>query len=508
MSPIARWALPLSLTICVACGGDAATKDDTFDGDDATLDVVDDTAEADDVADTAAAPDEPPGTGFHTAGRWIVDGAGRTVMLHGANVDQATKYSADRLPWHGPEDFASLAATGLNSVRLLLHWAAIMPTEGEIDDAWLDALGERLDWCHAAGLLVVLDMHQDIFGEGFGDNGAPLWACDQALYDAYAPQSTWYLNYLSPQVQACFDHFYGDDALFSRFVEAWVAVVERFGDHPAVVGFDLLNEPHQGTYDMIDFVPDVWQPRQEQLAAALRALAPDRVIFFGAPPYQSLGVVATFTPTPTPNVAFAPHYYHPGVHDGGDYLDSYADDLDNAFGAIAASAEALGGEAPGVPAWVGEMGGPTLTVATLPAYIDAMMTRFTARGWGFAWYSDDRADHDAFGLRDADGAFLPDILGPVAHPYPRRLPGPLVTARLDPPARRYEATFTWSYDAPLELWVGPSAPLTVAVAPADAPDAPIACAQAADAPTGVWTCPADGVAWQRDYAITLEWPAP
>ena len=34
-------------------------------------------------------------------------------------------------------------------------------------------VAERLCWAHDAGLVAVLDMHEDIYGEGFGFDGAP-----------------------------------------------------------------------------------------------------------------------------------------------------------------------------------------------------------------------------------------------------------------------------------------------------------------------------------------------
>jgi len=489
----------------VAADGEAAA-DATADAADA--DGPDATSDADD-ADTApdtspALPRPAPGPGFHTAGPWLQDALGRTLLLHGANVAQSTKYAPDRLPWHGAEDFAALAATGLDSVRMLIHWAAIMPAPGQLDEAWLDALGARLDWAAAAGLLVVLDMHQDLFGEGFGDNGAPAWACDQAHYDAYVPQSPWYVNYLSPEIAACFDHFYQDDATFGRFVDAWVAVATRFGDHPAVVGFDLLNEPHWGTADLVGFVPEVWQPRQEQLAAALHAVAPDRVIFFGSPPLLAIGLAQEFTPTATPRAAFAPHYYQSAVHDGTPYTPEMDTDTWYALDAMARSAANLAGAPTGVPVWVGEIGGPA-EAPTMPAYTASLVTFFAERSWGFAWYSDDKGGD--FALRNADGTFRPAVLTPLAHPYARRLPGPILASALDLAGGRFSTTFIWAYDAPLELWLGAGSQATATLAPADAPDLLVPCAPLASAPAGVVACapPAD-VRWQSDYHLTLIWP--
>ena len=63
---------------------------------------------------------------------------------------------------------------GMNAVRLLTTWAAVEPEQGVYDEAYLDALAERLDWAKDAGLHVVLDMHQDVYGEGFGFDGAAL----------------------------------------------------------------------------------------------------------------------------------------------------------------------------------------------------------------------------------------------------------------------------------------------------------------------------------------------
>ena len=46
-------------------------------------------------------------------------------------------------------------------------------------------------------------MHQDVYGEGFGFDGAPRWTCDAARYAAFVPRTPWFLSTLDPNVMAC-----------------------------------------------------------------------------------------------------------------------------------------------------------------------------------------------------------------------------------------------------------------------------------------------------------------
>src|SRR5438874_1697397 len=109
------------------------------------------------------------------ADSFLRDRAGRAVILRGLNV------GAKHSPWfdfQGPADFTRIrTAWGMNAVRLLVLWAAIEPEKGVYDSGYLDALAERVKWASDANLAVVLDMHQDVYGEGFakgGGDGAPL----------------------------------------------------------------------------------------------------------------------------------------------------------------------------------------------------------------------------------------------------------------------------------------------------------------------------------------------
>src|SRR5262249_26763951 len=118
-------------------------------------------------------------------GRWQVcagalrDPDGRTAILRGMNVSGGNK-SAPYLDFHAEPDLVRMRRDwGMNAMRWVMPWAAVEPSEGVFDDAYLDQVALRLDWAQANGIAVVLDMHQDVFGEGFGFDGAPRWACDE-----------------------------------------------------------------------------------------------------------------------------------------------------------------------------------------------------------------------------------------------------------------------------------------------------------------------------------------
>lgn len=177
---------------------------------------------------------------------------GEPMILRGLNVAQSAK-RPPYLPWQGPENFAEMSRWGCNCVRLLLIWAAIEPRPGQYDDQYLAAVRQRLDWAHDAGLYVILDMHQDVYGEKYGHDGAPVWACmdGDAAYQP-DPSQHWGASYFQPAVMTAFENFWQDApaadevGVQEHFVRAWRHAAEQLGDHPAVIGYDLLNEPFYG----------------------------------------------------------------------------------------------------------------------------------------------------------------------------------------------------------------------------------------------------------------------
>ncbi|HOX37226.1 MAG TPA: cellulase family glycosylhydrolase [Candidatus Brocadiia bacterium] len=183
----------------------------------------------------------------------LLDGDGRDLILRGINVSGSSK-APPFLPWAKKEDVQLLRKWGFNHVRYLIVWEAVEPQPGVYDDAYLDQVAERLAWCREAGLKVVLDMHQDLYARKYGGDGAPEWAClEDGLPNPTLSTDMWFVNYLKPVVNRCFDNFWankpgpGGVGLQDRYAAMWQHVARRFRDDTNIVGYDLMNEPHYGS---------------------------------------------------------------------------------------------------------------------------------------------------------------------------------------------------------------------------------------------------------------------
>src|SRR5690554_6839579 len=154
-------------------------------------------------------------------------------------------------PWN-EEDFKLLRDWGFNVVRLGLIWDAVEPEPGVYNEAYLDWVESMLDLCAEYGIYAFLDMHQDLYSVLYSD-GAPEWA---TLTDGlpHVEGDLWSDAYLfSEAVQRAFDHFWANSTATSgkglqeHFQDMWLHIVRRFKEHPALLGYDFLNEPFPGS---------------------------------------------------------------------------------------------------------------------------------------------------------------------------------------------------------------------------------------------------------------------
>jgi len=189
--------------------------------------------------------------GFITvSGTTFLDPYNHPIIFHGINIcnkSQRQGYT-DNI---SSGDFALIRSWGMNAVRLCIFWDGLEPRPGHFNTAYLNRIADLVNKAKQQGLYVLLDMHQDLYSIKFGD-GAPLWA---TLDDGrpHANVRDWNdAYYVSEDVQAALDHFWNDSpapdgvGLQEHYAEAWRLVATRFRNEPAVLGYDLMNEPFPG----------------------------------------------------------------------------------------------------------------------------------------------------------------------------------------------------------------------------------------------------------------------
>jgi endoglycosylceramidase len=195
------------------------------------------------------------------SGRWLTDGQGRVVILHGVNlVNKRPPYEPGALGFDR-EHAAHLAREGFNSVRLCMIWKALEPEPGGYDDNYLDRIADLASLIGGVGLHVLLDFHQDMWNERFGGEGAPDWAVRDGRLPA-VPNLGFPANYaMLPALWRAYDDLWANRAgpggigLQDRFAAAWRHVAQRFRDVPYVFGYDILNEPFPGSALLGSVVP-------------------------------------------------------------------------------------------------------------------------------------------------------------------------------------------------------------------------------------------------------------
>lgn len=382
-----------------------------------------------------------------TSERFIRDAEGRALILHGLNIENGAKSDPLRVGSTTREFVLHMKrAWGFNASRHLIFWDAIEPAPGVYDEAYLDRVEERLDWYAEAGVFAILDMHQDVYSAFFCCDGAPEWAV-RTDGIPYEPREIWWANYLEPAVQRAFDNFWDHEGphadVQESYVSAWLHVIERFRDHPALLGYDLMNEPDGGSMLRTEFERTVLPEFYDRFIARIREVDPDGWIFYeptafvvnpGGP--SELGPVQD-TRTGERRLVYAPHFYDPTLFLNGDYQGPTAIEL------WEANRRAEIEEAHRGPLLIGELGaGP----AAYHRDVLAMADRIWA-GWT-RWSS------DSFFQAFEDGREPDDILDMV-RVYPQRIAGDPTDFGYDAGLRAFSLTFSErdGVEGPTEIYI-------------------------------------------------------
>ena len=178
------------------------------------------------------------------------------------------------------EDIATLASWGATLVRFQIarNWTGVDDNQDLVEyaawvDSRLDNLADVLGWCEARGMKVCVDLHTPPGGKRAGDRAMNMF----------------------------FDGRFAD-----AFVETWRRIATRFKGHPALYGYDLVNEPIQR-----EPAPFSYWELQKRAAEAIREIDPGAAIVVES----NLGSVAEsyryLSPLAMDNVIYQVHLYKP-----------------------------------------------------------------------------------------------------------------------------------------------------------------------------------------------------
>lgn len=350
------------------------------------------------VLGTAARAGAPPPR-FSTDGRWITDAAGRKLVLRGVDV-MGAEYTPTSQPLpYDATDFAKIRAMGATVVRLPIAWANIEPTRGVYDPAALARARQIVADAGAAGLLVVLDMHQWNWSPCFGGNGMPEWATNPCPHMTTGTPADDVVE--APAETA----FWTSSALQAAFAKAWVAVAKAVGSPPWLLGYDLLNEPPVGLIPPGVFENLVLKPFYQRVAAGLRSVDPGGLIFV-EPTITEFANRFTMVGLGINRAVYSPHLYGDSLNDGAFHLGDFAGPTqfkpDLTLGELEAADI-------GAALWPGEWGNvdPSQQVAVNPTqYAEDMLTAQDQAMVGSAYWTYCRCG----------GAWNPTMAGVLTRP--------------------------------------------------------------------------------------------
>ncbi|MFV0127840.1 glycoside hydrolase family 5 protein [Streptomyces sp. HMX112] len=256
----------------------------------------------------------------------LTDDRGRVLTLRGWNVEDKTHRGAAALSAITEKHFRDMRARGFDFARLLVFWDDLEPRRGQYSWAYLRKIERILDWARAHDIHVVIDAHQDVFGPAFGHRGIPEWATRTDGLPFTPHPGDWFAEYFEPAVQRAFTHLYQDPDLRRAQAAMWRVLAGRFAHHPAVLGYDLINEPMGELREGEDLATaarrierDHLTPLYNRLADAVRSVDDDNWVFVEPTPIVGEGVPTGLGRIEDPKVVYAPHFYNAAMEAGADY---------------------------------------------------------------------------------------------------------------------------------------------------------------------------------------------
>ena len=166
-------------------------------------------------------------------------------------------------------DIDYISTLGMDHVRLGFDQIVLEEAPERYREQIWEIIDRFVDWCHAAKLNVVLNLHKAIGNY-----------CD-------IPEKVSLMDSLELQ---------------ERFIALWVAMEKRYGSQPGLV-FELLNEVR-------DIPPEKWNVLAQKTIRAIKALNPSRRIIIGGIKWNNCDALQYLTGYDD-DIIFTWHFYTP-----------------------------------------------------------------------------------------------------------------------------------------------------------------------------------------------------
>ncbi|SJL04818.1 uncharacterized protein ARMOST_08189 [Armillaria ostoyae] len=243
-------------------------------------------------------------------GRHFVDKYGRVCGLRGVNLSGSSKspvnHDNDVFPAEhetvtfvgrpfpleeAHEHFSRLRRWGFTFIRFLVMWEAVEHAGlGIYDTEYLDYIRSLLSMLPQYGMIAFVALHQDVWSRYSGGSGAPAWTLEAVGFDLHKLEDTgsawlkgvkggghveeeqglWSCGYTKLAAATMATCFWAGDAfapklklknrhgeevsvqelLQGAFLDMFDKVVRAVGDLEAVIGFEMMNEPHRGYVEL------------------------------------------------------------------------------------------------------------------------------------------------------------------------------------------------------------------------------------------------------------------
>lgn len=194
-------------------------------------------------------------------------------------AERATAFWAEyRARYIAEDDIRFIKSVGFNTVRIPLHWNLFMTADGTMTGPGWALLDRVLGWVRAAGLYAIVDLHAAPGGQtGINHDDGPGYP----------------LMFYVPRQR-------------DLTVALWRAIARRYAGDPAILGYDILNEPIAPYHDVATLNPRL-EPFYRKVTEAIRAVDPGRVVILAGGQWSSS--FDMFGPPFADNLAYTYHSF-------------------------------------------------------------------------------------------------------------------------------------------------------------------------------------------------------